>query len=336
MFREFGRNHGLLLAGAVAYYMLLSILPLLILLLVVLSNVIDPAALLATLAPIVLVAVGQAIVVLFGGIDLSVGATAGLATVVLSLAPLLPGGAPSALLMVLVTGLIAGVANGLGVVAGVNPLLMTFATAGVFQGSALLLQDLPGARVPAPLLDVLSANLGPIPVLSLVATAVCIGAWLWIGQSRAGKLVMAAGYDPRIAARLGFPVGRIALVVYGLSGVLASLGGLAIATRTYTADALVGGGVVIDSIATVLVAGIVITGGVGSLLSVLPAAVVLAVVGQIVTLTGIDASYQTIFKGVLLVAAMGAYALVGGRLRLPSRLRAPAFGGASAGEGTGR
>jgi uncharacterized BrkB/YihY/UPF0761 family membrane protein len=50
VFREFGRNHGLLLAGAVAYYMLLSILPLLILLLVVLSNVLDPAALLATLA----------------------------------------------------------------------------------------------------------------------------------------------------------------------------------------------------------------------------------------------------------------------------------------------
>lgn len=136
-------------------------------------------------------------------------------------------------------------------------------------------------------------------------------------------MIQAAGFDQRIATRLGFPVRRMTLVVYGISGLLASLGGLAIVARTYTADALVGSSSVIDSIATVLVAGIVITGGLGSLLSILPAAVIIAVVGQIITLTGTDSYYQTIFKGVLLIAAMALYGLTGSRLTLPRRLRRP-------------
>ena len=77
--------------------------------------------------------------------------------------------------------------------------------------------------------------------------------------------------------------------------------------------------------ATVLVAGIVITGGVGSVLNLVPAAVIIAVVGQMITLTGTDAYFQMIFKGVLLLAAMGIYQLAGSGVRIPWRLRAPAL-----------
>jgi ribose transport system permease protein len=278
-------------------------------------------SLLASLAPIVLIAVGQGIVVMWGGIDLSVGAIAGLATVVLSLSPVLPGGAALAVPLVLVAGLVVGLANGAGVIAGINPLLMTFAASGVVQGFALLLQSTPGAGIPLPLLTVLGTSLGAVPLFALIALVVLVAAWAWMGQSRAGRYVQAVGYDQRIATRLGFPVRRSALLVYGLSGVFASLGGMAIASRTYTADALVGASSVIDSIATVLVAGIVITGGIGSLLSILPAAVIIAVVGQVITLTGTDTYYQTIFKGVLLIAAMGVYGLADRGLKIPWRLR---------------
>lgn len=281
-------------------------------------------SLLASLTPIVLIAIGQGIVVLYGGIDLSVGATAGLATVVLSLSPLVPGGVPGALVLVLAVGLTVGLLNGAGVVAGVNPLLMTFAASGVVQGIALLVQETPGARIPGAFLDLLGSSIGPVPLLAVIALAILLGLWLWVGQSRTGRVVQAAGFDPRIATRLGFPVRRTTMIVYALSGLLASLGGIAIVARTYTADALVGTSSVIDSIATVLVAGIVITGGIGSLLSVLPAAAIIAVVGQIITLTGTDSYYQTIFKGVLLIAAMGVYGLAGGRLTIPWRLRRPA------------
>ena len=280
-------------------------------------------SLLASLTPVLLIAIGQAVVILFGGIDLSVGAIAGLATVMLALSPLLPGGPIVGVAMVLVVGLIVGVLNGAGVIAGINPLLMTFAASGVIQGIALLVQRTPGAQIPVELFAVLGASIGPVPVLMIIGLVVLVACWLWLGQSRTGRVIQAAGYDQRIASRLGFPVRRTSLIVYAISGLLASLGGLAIVVRTYTADALVGASSVIDSIATVLVAGIVITGGVGSLLSVLPAAVIIAVVGQIITLTGTDSYYQTIFKGVLLIVAMGVYGLAGKKIKVPWRLRRP-------------
>ena len=286
-------------------------------------------SLLASLTPVLLIAIGQAMVIMFGGIDLSVGATAGLATVTLALSPLLPGGAVTSVGVVLVVGLIVGLLNGGGVVAGINPLLMTFAASGVIQGIALLVQGTQGAQIPVELFAVLGASIGPVPVFTILAFVVLLGCWLWVGQSRTGRTIQAAGYDSRIATRLGFPVRRTAFIVYGLSGFLAALGGLAIVVRTYTADALVGASSVIDSIATVLVAGIVITGGVGSLLSVLPAAVIIAVVGQIITLTGTDSYYQTIFKGVLLIAAMAVYGLAGKKIRVPWRLRRPLVDSAS-------
>ena len=282
-------------------------------------------SLLATLAPILLISIGQALTVLYGGIDLSVGATAGLATVVLALHPLLPGGAAVALPLALVAGLVVGVLNGTGVVLGVNPLLMTFAMSGVVQGAALLLQDAPGAEAPFDLIRILATPLGPVPLMAVVALVALIAVWWWISQSRTGRVVLAAGYDRRSATRLGLPLTRTTLLVFALSGLLSAAGGVAIATRTFTADALVGSSSVIDSIATVLVAGIVVTGGIGSVLSVLPAAVIIAVVGQIITLTGTDPYYQTIFTGVLLIVAVGVYNLAGARIRVPWRLGRPAL-----------
>jgi len=289
-------------------------------------------SLLASLAPILLISVGQAVAVLYGGIDLSVGAVAGLATVVLSLHTALPGGPVVALLLALGAGVVVGLLNGAGVLAGINPLLMTFAMAGVIQGAALLLQAAPGAETPFDLIRVLSLSIGPVPLFAIIALVALVAAWWWVGQSRMGRVIQASGYDRRIAVRLGFPVARATLVAFGLAGVLSALGGLAIVARTFTADALVGSSSIIDSIATVLVAGIAITGGVGSILSVLPAALVIAVVGQIITLTGTDPYYQTIFKGVLLILAMGIYQLAGRGIRMPWRLRRPALarGGASA------
>lgn len=287
-------------------------------------NPVSINSLLVSLAPIVLISVGQGIAVMSGGIDLSVGAVAGLATVVLTLGAKVPGGTGTALVLALIAGMLAGLVNGLGVVAGINPLLMTFALAGVIQGGALLLQDLPGTAMPSDLVRALGATVGSVPVTALVALVILVTVWLWMSQTRAGRVLQSAGYDGRIATRLGLPVTRSTLVSYGLSGLLAAMGGLAIVTRTYTADALIGTSSVIDSVATVLVAGIVITGGVGSLLSILPSALVIAVMGQVITLTGTNAYYQTIFKGVLLVLAVSVYQLSGRRLRIPWRLRRPA------------
>ncbi len=284
-------------------------------------NPVSVNSLLAALAPVLLIATGQGIAVLFGGIDLSVGAIAGLGTVMLSFGASALGGPWVGVVTALLAGLVVGAANGFGVLGGVNPLLMTFAASGVVQGIALLLQGLPEQQMPFDLIALLGTSFGPVPLLAIVSVVVLIGAWWWMSQTRTGRVIQAAGFDPRIARRLGLPVRRTTVLVFALSGVLSAAGGVAIAVRTYAADALVASSAVIDSVATVLVAGIVITGGVGSLLSLLPAALVVAVAGQIITLTGTDAYYQTILRGVILIAAVGAYSIGRSRIRIPWRLR---------------
>ncbi len=165
-------------------------------------------SLLMSLAPVVLISVGQGLAVLSGGIDLSVGAVAGLATVILSLGTVLPGGAGGAVVAAILAGLAVGLLNGLGVTAGINPLLMTFALAGAIQGSALLLQDLPGAAMPSALVRAMATSFGPVPATALVAVAVVVGAWWWVSQTRPGRVLLGAGYDARTARRLGLPVVR--------------------------------------------------------------------------------------------------------------------------------
>lgn len=282
-------------------------------------------SLLVSMAPILLISIGQGIAVISGGIDLSVGAVAGLATVVLALDALVPGPAWLAVVAAVLAGAVVGLANGAGVLAGINPLLMTFALAGVVQGGALLLQGLPGASMPSGLIRALGTGVGALPLTFVVALGLLALAWYWLVQSRTGRVLQGAGYDPRTARRLGLPVARSTIAAYGVSGAMAAAGGVAIATRTYTADALIGASSVIDSVATVLVAGIVVTGGIGSLVNLVPAAAVIAVVGQVITLTGTNAHYQTIFKGVLLVAAVSLYEVSGRRIRIPWRLRRPAL-----------
>ncbi len=282
-------------------------------------------SLLVSLAPILIISIGQGIAVMSGGIDLSVGAVAGLATVVLALEGTVPGPPWVRVVVAVAAGAVVGLVNGAGVLAGINPLLMTFALSGVVQGCALLLQDDPGAAMPLDLVRTMGTSVGTIPLTFVAALILLGGAWYWLAQSRLGRVLQGAGYDQRTAARLGLPVRRSTMLAYTLSGALAATGGIVIATRTFTADALIGSASVIDSVATVLVAGIAITGGVGSLINLLPAAAVIAVIGQTITLTGANAHYQTILKGVLLVAAVSLYQLSGRRIRLPWRLRRPAL-----------
>lgn len=288
-------------------------------------------SLLVSMAPILIISIGQGIAIMSGGIDLSVGAVAGLATVVLALDTVLPGPTWVVVVAAVLAGVLVGLVNGAGVIAGINPLLMTFALAGVVQGCALLLQDLPEAGMPYDLVRALGAKAGTVPLTFVFALALLALVWYWLVQSRTGRVLQGAGYDPRTAVRLGLPVTRSTLAAYALSGAMAAIGGLAIATRTYTADALIGTSSAIDSVATVLVAGIVITGGIGSLINLVPAAAVIAVIGQTITLTGTNAHYQTIFKGLLLVAAVSVYQVSGQRVRIPWRLRRPALATPAAG-----
>ncbi|TDD71252.1 ABC transporter permease [Jiangella aurantiaca] len=260
-------------------------------------------SLMASLAPLLLVATGQAVVVLLGGIDLSVGAVLGLATVLVATTE----SVPVAVALALLAGLAAGAANGLGVLAGVNPLIMTFAAGGIVQGIALLRLSAPGGAVPGAVIDAVTWQAGTVPVAFMAAVGVLALVWFATTQARWGRLLQAAGFASDNARRLGLPVGRVTLLAYSAAGLLAAFAGLAVIARTYSGDALSGTPFVLDSVTAVLVAGIALTGGRGSVLAVLPAAVLLGVVDQVIRLTGTNTNYQFVLKGLILIAAMWLY-----------------------------
>lgn len=278
-------------------------------------------SLMTSLAPLLIVAAGQAVVIMLAGIDLSVGAVLGLATVLVATTDRLGGSVVLALVVTLAAGLVIGAANGTGVLAGVNPLIMTFAMGGIVEGIALLRLGAPGGTVPSPIIDAVTAQVGDVPVTFIAAVVLLAAVWFATTQTRWGRLVQATGFAASNARRLGLPVRRITLITYGTAGLLAAVAGLAVISRTYSGDALAGTPFILDSVTAVLVAGVALTGGRGSVLAVFPAAVLLAVVDQVITLTGIDTNYQFILKGTILIAAMWLYQSAGGRLPLPSFLQ---------------
>lgn len=267
------------------------------------------------LAPVLLIATGQALVILLAGIDLSVGATAGIGTVMFALVVGHSGSSVLAIGAALLVGALVGFANGLGTVGGVNPLLMTFASAGVIQGVALSIQSAAPRAVSVDNMAVLTAAMGPIPVTLATAAVVVVGLWLFTAASSVGLKVLAVGWDTGMARRIGLPIRTLTLAVYAVCGVTAAAGGLAIQARTYTADALVGQSNIIGSIAVAMVAGVAITGGRGSLLNVIPAAIILTVADQAVVLTGIPSYWVTIMNGLILVLAVWIYGVSLDRLK---------------------
>jgi ribose transport system permease protein len=277
-------------------------------------------SLLFQMAPLLLVAAGQAVVITTAGIDLSVGSMMSLATV---LAAASSSSAGAVVALVLVVGLAGGLLNGLGVVSGVNPLVMTLGTMAIFRGIALLVLGQPGGVVPADLLTPLTTVFGHVPLTFLLALAGVALLWLASAETRWGRTLFAVGGDEGHARRARLPVRRTLLIAYAVSGLFAALGGLALVARIYSGDPNVGDPFALDAITAALIGGIAVTGGRGSVLAVIPAVLLLALTDNLLNLAGVFSYWQYIAKGVILIVTLAAYHAAG----RPSGLLAMARGG---------
>ncbi|WP_210495690.1 ABC transporter permease [Patulibacter sp. SYSU D01012] len=289
----------------------------------------NASSLLLGMAPLLLVAAGQGIVILTGGIDLSVGSVVSLATV-LTASSLGDGSGTLNVVLVVLAGLAIGVANGVGVVAGINPLVMTLATMGIVKGGALLVMDSPGGAVAPSLLEGLTWSFGAIPLTFLLSLAVVVVAWLVTSETRFGQALYAVGHSQLGARRAALPTARVLIVAYALSGLLASLGGLVLVGRVFSGDPLIGDAFSLDSITAVLLGGIAVVGGRGALLGVIPGVLLLALVDNLLNLAGVFSYYQYITKGLILIVALALYNAAGGEIRIAGLRLVPGRGGKDA------
>jgi ribose transport system permease protein len=256
--------------------------------------------------PLALAAAAQAIVVISGGIDLSIGSLIAVSNVLsASLMQHASFGQALALsLLVLVCGAAQGLVNGLIVaVSRIPDVVATLTTGFIWGGIALLIMERPGGGAPAAYLNIAAgADFWPWLPNALVLMIVAIAAiWLPVRYSRIGLLLYAAGSDPIAAFRSGVNVMRARSLAYVLSGVFCAVGGMALTMTTGIGAPLAGAYYTLSSVAAVVIGGVSLNGGRGGLLGPVIAALLLTLAPMALVFLGIDPNYGQVIQGTLIV-----------------------------------
>lgn len=249
------------------------------------------------------VALGQTFVIIAGGLDVSVGSVISLTTVLLSLD--LPWPVTTAL--ALSAGLCIGLINGLGVVRGVHPIIMTLSTMSVVQGMALAIREVPGGSVPAYLTWAMNAGFLGIP-LSLFWAGVLVFLFaLILYRSVFGMRLYSLGASLANASIAGVNTSRIIIVAYMMSALTAVLAGMQVAGRIGTGEPLVGAVFAVDAITAVALGGTLLSGSIGSIGGTVAGIVLLALIANGMNHLDVPVFYQQVLKGLLLVAVVCFY-----------------------------
>ncbi|MDQ2807450.1 MAG: ABC transporter permease [Chloroflexota bacterium] len=258
-----------------------------------------------------LIALGMTFVIMTGGIDLSVGAVAALGSVIAAL--LTPYGALPAIVVPVLAGMVIGFANGW-IIARLNllPFIVTLAMLLAARGLALLLANNTSVgitRDPGFIWfgqgDVLGV---PVPVL-VVGVAYVAGVIL-LRYSRFGRHVLAVGGNEEATRLMGLPVDRIKLGVYTLSGALAALAGVILAAQFNTGQPTEGLGWELSAIASVVVGGTLLTGGMGSVGATLVGVLLLGLILNILNFenghgsTSLSPYWQSVIRGTFLLVVV--------------------------------
>jgi rhamnose transport system permease protein len=278
-------------------------------------------------ALVAVLAVGQTMVVLTRNIDLSVGSIVGLTAYISSDTLAHHHGLP-----IVVTALIAvgiglglGLVNGLLVAVGKIPaIIATIATLAIYRG--LLFQITEGQNVlafqlPESFLDLAAKKPLGLPLLAWIALAVALAGGAALRWASWGRDFYAVGSNPEAARYAGIPVGRRIITAFAISGALAGLGGFMFAARFASVDAVAGTNLEFDAVTAVVVGGVNVFGGSGTVLGAVLGAVLVATVQDGFTLLKLSEFWKMFFNGTAIVVAVTIDALITHRLQEALRRR---------------
>ena len=270
------------------------------------------------LAQVGILAIGESVVILTGGIDLSVGALAGLAGIVTAWLNVDQGmPAPVAILLTLLICAAVGLWHGTMVTRlNVPPFVITLVTYTVAQGLALAITTGSPINGIDPLFSDLSQfYVGEVPVPALVFIAAAIVAWFVLERTYVGRQIYAVGGNKEAARLAGIPVGRRVTSAYVASAVLAGVVGILVIGRMNVADPSVGPGWELSAIAAAVVGGVSLFGGEGRIVGIAAGAILLEFIANGLLALHVNTYYQTVVQGAVLGIAI-----------LLDRLRAKYFG----------
>lgn len=287
----------------------------------------DFGSLVRAVLPYAFAVAAQTVVVIAGGIDLSVAAMMAVTSV--TAAAMMNGASEEYALLVvpfvLLMGLALGALNGiLIIVTRVPDIVVTLATLFVLQGVALLILEAPGGAA-AEWLKATIVGTIPIPgspegiaawvpkALVLLIVCLCI-VWIPLRRSKLGLSIYAIGSSELAAFRSGVPVARTKIVAYALAGLFSAMGGLSL-TMSTGIGAPIPGPYLLASVAAVVLGGVVLGGGKGGLLGPIVAVFVLRLVRTDLTLLAVDPNVTSIIEGAIMVVVVmfGAFIAMRGR-----------------------
>ncbi len=268
----------------------------------------------ATFAPTILVSAAQAIIVLSGELDLSVGTGVSMLNCALATLPELAGwGLWPTLGATFAIAVMAGATNGV-LVAYVRlpSLIVTFATSAIWFGIALFFRPQPGGSVEPVFGDFYASSVLGVPI-ALILVLVALGLWSMLQRYPLGRQLLAVGGNPVAAFHAGIDVRWVKFCGYCIAWCFVYLGSLAISAQTLSGDSRLGLPYTLTSVAAVVIGGISLAGGRGSVWGAAFGAIALGLVANVIYFAGIPSIYQEFFKGIVICIALSFTFIVGRR-----------------------
>ncbi len=256
-----------------------------------------------------MLALGQFIVIVTAGIDLSVGSTMALAAMTAAVLADAEMFWPLVFLAPFVVGLAVGTVNGLGLTKlhMPHPFIMTLGMLFIVRGITNLISGgVPISGLPDEVRFLGASNLGDtlIPVSLVVVVLTYFLVWLFLNHGRQGRHIFAIGGNPQAAKVSGVPVERTLVLAYALCGLLAGFAGLLLAGRTNSGFPAAGTGDELYAIAAVIIGGASFFGGRGTVLGVFAGVLVLGMMRNLLNLSGVPSFWQQVAIGVVIIGVV--------------------------------
>jgi ribose transport system permease protein len=261
------------------------------------------------------IAIGMTLVIISGGIDLSVGPVAAFAAVLG--ATLLVAGypVPLVILAALVVGMMCGFLNGaLIAYAGLQPFIVTLGTLSLFRALALIYTGgNPILSLPNDFRRLFAAQLFGLPMPVIIVGVLAVAAIVLLKKTPLGEYILAVGGNEEAARVSGVPIERTKVITYMISGGLAALAAVILIARLGAAEPTLGNLWELEAIAAAAIGGASLMGGKGSIFGTILGAIVLGAMRNGLTLLNVQAFYQLLATGIIIILAMLVDRLARGR-----------------------
>ncbi len=258
-------------------------------------------------APNMMLACGMTMVIILGGIDLSVGSIIAMSGV-LGAAAVVWWGLPeiAGILIAILSGLIFGLLNGLVIaLTRIPPFIVTLASMNIAKGIAYVYSGVKPIRCMTDAWKFLGAGyVGPVPTPVVTMLIVFVVGLIVLNRTQMGRHIYAVGGNDTAARFSGISVAKVKFFVYSFSGLMSGLAGITIASRLYSGTCTSGDGAEMDAIASVVVGGTSMSGGSGKLGGTLIGVLIIGILNNGLNLMGVNSDWQYIIKGAVILLAV--------------------------------